>query len=121
MTAPSRSITVAREGGTESFGVWNPSRDTSVPTVNLAVVMTAQTQATGTNWTTFAAQACDALDLVNNTGTSIEYRRNGAGSAMVLADKSARLIVGITNANQIQVRRVDTSNTQVTVQAEALS
>ena len=93
----------------------------SVPLVYGVVIVTAQTNATGTSWTAFAGQKCLALDLVNNTGTAIEYRRNGAGASMVLADKSARLIVGVSNANQIQVRRVDTSNTQVTVQAEALS
>jgi hypothetical protein len=39
---------------------------------------------------------------------------------MQVLSGASRLIVGITNANQIEVRRVDTSNTQVTIQAEAL-
>lgn len=91
------------------------------PAATTVTILTAQTQATGTNWTTFGSQACSALDLVNNTGTTIEYRRGGTGSGMTIPSGGSRLIVGITNADQISVRRVDTSNVQVTVQAEAMS
>jgi hypothetical protein len=40
---------------------------------------------------------------------------------MTILSGSSRLVVGITNANQIDVRRVDTSNTQITVPAEAIT
>lgn len=91
----------------------------SVPHMSTGVIMSAQTAATGTNWTAFASQACVALDIVNNTGTTIEYRRGAAGTAMQIPAGAARMVIGITNANQIDIRRTDTSNTQVTAQAEA--
>jgi hypothetical protein len=34
---------------------------------------------TGTGWTAFAAQEAKQLTLVNNTGTTIEFRQDGAG------------------------------------------
>jgi hypothetical protein len=92
----------------------------SVPLAVSATILTLTTAATGTNWTAFGSSACDALDLTNSTSGAIEYRRGGAGNGMQVLSGASRLIVGISNANQIEVRRVDTSNTQVTVQAEAL-
>jgi hypothetical protein len=58
------------------------------------------------------------MDITNNTGVIVEYRRGAAGVAMEIPTGVTRLIVGITNANQIDVRRTDTSNTQVIVKAE---
>jgi hypothetical protein len=92
----------------------------SVPLAVSATILTLTTAATGTNWTAFGSSVCDALDLTNSTSVAIEYRRGGAGNGMQVLSGASRLIVGITNANQIEVRRVDTSNTQVAVQAEAL-
>ena len=92
----------------------------SIPLAISATILTLTTAATGTNWTAFGSQTCDALDLTNSTSVAVEYRRGGAGNAMRVLSGASRLIVGISNANQIEVRRVDTSNTQVTVQAEAL-
>jgi hypothetical protein len=90
----------------------------SLPTSGTAGITSAQTNATGTNWTAFASQACSQLDLVNISGTTIEYRRNATGTAMPIPTGSSRLVIGITNANQVDIRRVDQSNTQVTVNAE---
>lgn len=81
-------------------------------------ITSAQTNATGANWTAFASLACTQLDIVNNNAAAIEYRRGAAGTAMPIPPFSARIVQGITNANQIDVRRVDQSNTQLTVQAE---
>lgn len=92
--------------------------DNNFPRVQSVSITSAQTAATGTNWTAFADGPCTALDLVNTTGTAIEYRRRGAGETMPIPDQTSRMILGITNASQIEVRRVDTSNTQVTVKAE---
>lgn len=93
----------------------------SVPTAISAVIMPLQTAATGTNWVAFTSQACVALDIANNSGVTIEYRRGAAGTAMQIPAYSSRMVVGITNANQIDVRRTDTSNTQITIQAEAFT
>ena len=79
--------------------------------------LTATTQATGTNWTTLSAQACSQLTIGNNSGATIEFRQGGSGAGFPVFDKSSFTIFGIANANEISVRRVDTSNTQVTVAA----
>lgn len=78
---------------------------------------TKQTAATGTNWTAFDSQDCTRLLVNNQTGTAIELRQGGPGAAFPLATTQMVEILGITNANQIEIRRVDTSNTQVTVAA----
>lgn len=75
----------------------------------------------GSSWGTYANQACRSLDIVNTTGTDIEYRRGGAGLSIKIPNDSAREILGITNANQISVRRVDLVGTTVSVTAEWLS
>jgi hypothetical protein len=90
------------------------------PKITSATILTAQTAAVGTNWVAFASTPCAALELVNTTGTTISYRRNGAGSAMNVLNNGTRTVLAITNANQIEVKRLDDSNTQVTVTAEAL-
>jgi hypothetical protein len=84
-------------------------------------ILNLTTNSTGTTWTAFTSQVCQSVDLTNDTGVTIEYRRNGAGSSMRIPSGSARLILGVSNANQIEVRRADTSNSQVVVQAEAFS
>lgn len=93
--------------------------NSSVPQVTTGTILALTTAATGTNYTAFASQACTALDIVNNTGVTIEYRRNAAGVAMQIPTGAARMVIAITNANQVDVRRTDTSNTTVTMQAEA--
>ena len=83
--------------------------------------MSVTTAATGSNWTAFSSQACNALDIVNSSSVAVEYRRGATGNAMTILSGSARLVVGIANANEVEVRRVDQSNTQVTIPAEAVS
>ena len=85
------------------------------------VILTVQTAASGTGWVAFGSVACQTLDVVNNTGTDIEYRRGGAGASITIPEGSARAINAITNANQIEVRRLDQSATQVTLTAEAIT
>ena len=92
-----------------------------VPTANTATILSLQTASSGASYTAFANTPCIALDIVNNTGATIEYRRDGGGTAMQIPTGAARMVIGITNANQIDIRRTDTSNTQVTLQAEAFT
>ena len=63
-----------------------------------------------TTFTVFAENACTELEVFNDTGVEIEYRRNGAGTALVIRPGQTRRIVGITNANQIGFRRVDNAS-----------
>jgi len=93
----------------------------SVPTSASGVILALQTSVNGTDWTAFGNQACVALDIVNNTGTTVEYRRGAAGTAMQIPADSARMVIAITNANQIEVRRTDVGTTRVTLQAEAFT
>lgn len=95
--------------------------NSSIPTSASGTILALTTPNPGTGWMAFTAQACVALDIVNNSGVTIEYRRNAAGTAMQIPTGAARMIIGITNANQIEVRRTDTSNTTVTLQAEAFT
>jgi hypothetical protein len=76
-----------------------------------------QSAAVGTNYATFAAQACTQVTIVNDTGTDVEFRQDAAGVALTVKDGNIFSIFGLTNASQIGVRRKDTSNTQVTVKA----
>lgn len=80
---------------------------------NIAVT----TSAVGTNYTAFASQACKQLTISNNTGTVVELRQDATGEALPIQNGSYFTFYGLTNANQLDCRRTDTSNTQVTVQA----
>lgn len=93
---------------------------TSVPGAVSATILSLTTAATGTNYTAFSSQVCQSLDIVNTSSVAIEYRRGATGSSMTILSGSSRLVVGISNANQIDVRRVDQSNTQITIPAEAI-
>jgi hypothetical protein len=93
----------------------------SVPNATSVVIMSVTTAATGTNFTAFSSQACNMIDINNTSSVAIEYRRNGAGNTMTILSGSSRLVNGISNASDISIRRVDTSNTQITISAEAYS
>ena len=93
---------------------------TSVPGAASATIISLTTAATGANYTAFSSQTCNSLDIVNTSSVAIEYRRGATGSSMTILSGSSRLVVGISNANQIDVRRVDQSNTQITIPAEAI-
>jgi len=112
-------ISEGADGSATDVSAANPM-PSSVPGAVSATILSLTTAATGTNWTAFASTTCNSLDIVNTSSVSIEYRRGGAGNAMTILSGSSRLVVGITNANQIEVRRVDTSNTQITIPAEAI-
>lgn len=69
----------------------------------------------GSGWAALPNIACDRVLLINSTGTDIEARRGGAGTAVPILDSNGLEFEALTNANQLEVRRVDQSNTQVTV------
>jgi len=98
----------------DGSGVTQP---VSVPRAGSGTVSNAsqQTNATGATYNTLASATCYAIEFINNTGTTIEYRRGGSGVAIPIFDKSSKLVIGIANANEIGIRRTDTSNTQVTI------
>lgn len=79
------------------------------------------TAAVGTTFTAFTSNLCNGVDVVNSSGTALEFIIDNAGLSAYLPDNSGTWIGGITNSNQISIRRVDTSNTQVTITARAIS
>lgn len=88
-----------------------------VPTMASGGHTSVTTAATGTNWTAFASQALKQLTISNQTGVTLEFRQGAAGVGLPIPTSAFYTFFGLTNANQIDVRRVDTSNTQVTVAA----
>lgn len=101
-------------------GGYNPPTVTSETTV--AVTTTASVS--DATFAVFASTACTELEIDNNTGVEIEYQRNGAGLTIVIPPGHVRRIPGITNSNQIGVRRVDYASgisRTVTVTARAIT
>lgn len=93
-----------------------------MPTYSSVTIVSAATSATaGATATAFGSQACTGLDIVNNSTVDIEYQRGGAGLFMTISAGTSRMVTGITNANQISIRRVDQVATAVTIKAEAFA
>lgn len=90
--------------------------------VKSATIISAQTAATGADFTAFGAAACTsvAIDNTRASATDIEVRRGASGSTIVVPTGSSRVFFGVTDASDLQIRRVDQSNSQVTVDAEAI-
>jgi hypothetical protein len=84
-----------------------------------SVPMKATTAATGSNWTAFGSQPCSTLTVINATGAVISVRAGGAGESVELKDGGGYTFSVKSNANEISVRRFDTSNSQVDVKAVA--
>ncbi|HYX00873.1 MAG TPA: hypothetical protein VE963_02225 [Reyranella sp.] len=76
---------------------------------------TVQTAATGANYTQLGAQRCSQVSIMNNAGTAIGVRQDGAGAEVPVFDQSYFTFFGLGDASQLSVRRVDQSNAQVTV------
>ena len=91
------------------------------PSMSSGVHISAQTAATGTNWTPFGSQPCKQLTVHNNTGTVVEVSVGGTGVGIPIQTGMFYTFFGLTNASELSIRRVDQSNTQVTVQARAES
>lgn len=88
-----------------------------IPSMTNGGNLMVTTNATGTTFNAFASQACKQLNISNQTGTTIEVRQDGAGVGFQIPTGAFYTFFGITNANKLEIRRVDTSNTQVTVTA----
>ena len=93
----------------------------SLPTASNVEITSVTTAAMGLNYTNFPSIACNALDLVNHTFYDIEYKRNGNIISMPILANTARYIVGLSNANEISLRRMDSGSNQITLYAEAIT
>ena len=86
-----------------------------------AGAIAAETAAAGAEWAPYPSQACSSLEIFNTSAVAIEYRRNGAGVAIPIGAGASREIRGIADADEIEIRRVDLDNAQVTIPAEFYS
>lgn len=79
------------------------------------------TTTSGSNGSTFVAlpsQACTQVTVCNNTGVNIEVQQGGSGGVLTVFVGSYYTFFGLTNANQLAVRRADQSaSPTVSVQA----
>lgn len=91
-------------------------------TPTTVTIVSLQTNATGSTYNAFSSQACECLDIVNTqpAAVDLEVRRGGSGNTIIVPAGSSRLFVGITNASDLQVRRLDQSSTQMTFTSEAI-
>jgi hypothetical protein len=88
-----------------------------------AEFISVQTAATGTNWTALGgADSADTrfnrVHVINNTGTTLLFRRNGAGVEFELP-QGLTWSFAIVHLANLEVKRADESNTRVTIYAEA--
>lgn len=88
-----------------------------IPSMASGGNISVTTASTGTNYTAFASQACKQLTVSNQSGTVVEVRQGGAGVALQIPTGAFYTFFGLTNTNQLSLRRTDTSNTQITLTA----
>ncbi|MFL9998796.1 hypothetical protein PQR34_46360 [Paraburkholderia sediminicola] len=94
----------------------------SAPTAASVIPMSVTTPAAGgAAFSVFADQTCDALDIVNMSGVTIEYQRDGGGVAVPVGSGTSRMVIGIANANEVGIRRIDQVAASVMIAAEAIT
>lgn len=90
----------------------------SIPVMTSGGHISAATNGTtGATFTAFGSQLCKQVTIVNDTGTKIEVQQDGAGVALPINDGTSFTFFGLTNANQLGVRRVDQTTVVATVKA----
>jgi hypothetical protein len=73
------------------------------------------TSATGSEFVALPAARALQANLLNYSGTDIEWRI-GTGTPITLKANMGYTVTGLQNANNVSLRRVDQSNTPTTVQ-----
>ncbi len=79
--------------------------------------LSAQTANPGTTYVPFGSQACKQLTVSNQTGVVILVQQGGGGVGFQIPHGGVVPFYGLTNANQLGIKRQDDSNTQVVVTA----
>lgn len=76
-----------------------------------------QSAAVGTTWTAIgdSTTRVNRVTVVNNTGTELEFRRAGSPATVHRLKDGQAYSYAIIFAANLEFRRVDTSNTQVTL------
>jgi hypothetical protein len=101
----------------DGSGVTQPVSGSVTPVLTAGGHISATTAASGTGYTAFAAQACKQLTICNGSGVDIGVTVGGAGVEVPVFTGTYMTFFGITNANQLSIRRVDTATVQVAVAA----
>lgn len=74
----------------------------------------ATTSATGTNYVTLTDQVAGSITIINSTGVTLDVSKDGGATKIQIPTGASFCVNFIQNANQVVIRRSDTSNTQVT-------
>ena len=97
-----------------------PNIEANVLQYTSSKFLSIKTDTNGTLFTTFESFACTTLYIDNRSNYLIEVRKMPVGTAVIIPIGTVRGFSGITNANEIGVRRVDQNNDFVVVTAEAI-
>ena len=87
----------------------NPSR---------AYFIALQTSGTGSTWVSLPSDTAGAVEIDNCTNEVIAVKRTGSDVYWKLQPFTSRYFDGLLNANELSFKRLDSSNVQVTLQAE---
>lgn len=94
-----------------------PVSGSVTPVMSTAGHLSVTTSAVGTDYVAFGSQACKQLTISNDSSVKLDVRQGGAGVAFKLIAGTYYTFFGLSNANQLDVRRSDTSGTQLTITA----
>lgn len=72
------------------------------------------TSSSGASWITLPNQACTQYLLVNVSAVTIELRQDSSTESLLIMAGGIIPLYGLTNTNQLKVRRHDQSSSQVT-------
>ena len=101
----------------DGSGVTQPVSGSVTPVLTAGGHISATTAASGTGYTAFGGQACKQITICNGSGIDIGVTVGGAGVEVPVFAGTYMTFFGITNTNQLSVRRVDTGTVQVPVTA----
>lgn len=96
--------------------------ESTIPTYASSIFIAVSTSVSGVTFVNFPSTPCNSLQVENNSGTAIEVRKGGSGVAIAIpSGVGGRYFSGISNANELSLRRVDTGAEQITITAEAIT
>ena len=91
----------------------------TIPQPTLNKILSVTTAIVGANFTAFPSYACTNLLITNYTDLAFDFLRGGVGDYLTIPALQSYNFTGLTNANQISIRRNDESNTPATLNSEA--
>lgn len=113
--AAAASIPVVIASNQTGVPVTGPLTDTQLRATPVPIIsrftaggnLSVTTNADGSTFVPFPAQACTQVTVINDTNFSFEVRQGGAGVAVPVLAQSSFSFFGATNANAYSVRRKD--------------